>query len=184
MNEILIPILAVTIIGLICGVGLAVASHVMAVKEDERFPGHPRVPPRRKLRRMRLYRLRRLREGAAYPRYEDESLRSRWCGGSKEARGGARCGSGGCRAQGRNCPLRRRLRAHITQGRLPRHCLVSGGKAVFRRQGVRARTAASASATARRSVRMTRFTGTTALRLSTRPSASAAACAQRPARSR
>ena len=38
MNEILIPILAVTIIGLICGVGLAVASHVMAVKEDERFP--------------------------------------------------------------------------------------------------------------------------------------------------
>ena len=38
MNEILIPILAVTMIGLICGVGLAVASHVMAVKEDERFP--------------------------------------------------------------------------------------------------------------------------------------------------
>ena len=38
MNEILIPILAVTIIGLICGVGLAVASHVMAVKEDGRFP--------------------------------------------------------------------------------------------------------------------------------------------------
>ena len=36
MNEILIPILAVTMIGLICGVGLAVASHVMAVKEDER----------------------------------------------------------------------------------------------------------------------------------------------------
>ena len=38
MNEILIPILAVTMIGLICGVGLEVASHVMAVKEDERFP--------------------------------------------------------------------------------------------------------------------------------------------------
>lgn len=38
MNAILIPILAVTIIGLICGVGLAVASAVMAVKEDERFP--------------------------------------------------------------------------------------------------------------------------------------------------
>ncbi|MCQ2420898.1 MAG: RnfABCDGE type electron transport complex subunit B [Clostridia bacterium] len=36
--EILIPILAVTIIGLICGVGLSVASSVMAVKEDERFP--------------------------------------------------------------------------------------------------------------------------------------------------
>ena len=35
--EILIPILAVTIIGLICGVGLAVASSVMAVKEDTRF---------------------------------------------------------------------------------------------------------------------------------------------------
>ena len=35
--EILIPILAVTIIGLICGVGLAVASSVMAVKEDSRF---------------------------------------------------------------------------------------------------------------------------------------------------
>ena len=62
MNEILIPILAVTIIGLICGVGLAVASHVMAVKEDGR---------------VRLYRLRRLREGAAYPRHEDESLRPR-----------------------------------------------------------------------------------------------------------
>ena len=38
MSEILIPVLAVTMIGLICGVGLAVASHVMAVKEDERFP--------------------------------------------------------------------------------------------------------------------------------------------------
>lgn len=35
--EILIPILAVTIIGLICGIGLAVASSVMAVKEDTRF---------------------------------------------------------------------------------------------------------------------------------------------------
>ena len=35
--EILIPILAVTVIGLICGVGLAVASSVMAVKEDTRF---------------------------------------------------------------------------------------------------------------------------------------------------
>ena len=99
MNEILIPILAVTIIGLICGVGLAVASHVMAVKEDERFPAI----------RMRLYRMRRLRKSAAYPRNEDESLRSRRRGGGKEARGGARCGSGGCRAQGRNCPLRRRL---------------------------------------------------------------------------
>ena len=36
--EIWLPILVVSIIGLICGVGLAVASHVMAVKEDERFP--------------------------------------------------------------------------------------------------------------------------------------------------
>lgn len=36
--EILIPILAVTIIGLICGVGLSVASSIMAVQEDERFP--------------------------------------------------------------------------------------------------------------------------------------------------
>lgn len=36
--SILIPILAVTIIGLICGVGLSVASHVMTVKEDERYP--------------------------------------------------------------------------------------------------------------------------------------------------
>ena len=35
--EILIPILAVTVIGLICAVGLAVASSVMAVKEDTRF---------------------------------------------------------------------------------------------------------------------------------------------------
>ena len=37
MMEILIPILAVTVIGLICAVGLAVASSVMAVKEDTRF---------------------------------------------------------------------------------------------------------------------------------------------------
>ena len=36
--EILVPIIAVCIIGLICGVGLSVASSVMAVKEDERFP--------------------------------------------------------------------------------------------------------------------------------------------------
>lgn len=35
--EIWIPILAVTVIGLICAVGLAVASSVMAVKEDTRF---------------------------------------------------------------------------------------------------------------------------------------------------
>ena len=35
--EILIPILAVTVIGLICAVGLAVASSVMSVKEDTRF---------------------------------------------------------------------------------------------------------------------------------------------------
>ena len=35
--EILIPILAVTVGGLICAVGLAVASSVMAVKEDTRF---------------------------------------------------------------------------------------------------------------------------------------------------
>ena len=37
MMEILIPILAVTVIGLICAVGLAVASSFMAVKEDTRF---------------------------------------------------------------------------------------------------------------------------------------------------
>ena len=36
--EILIPILAVAVIGLICGVGLSVASAVMAVHEDERLP--------------------------------------------------------------------------------------------------------------------------------------------------
>lgn len=36
--EIWIPILAVCVIGLICGVGLSVASSVMEVKEDERFP--------------------------------------------------------------------------------------------------------------------------------------------------
>ena len=35
--ELLIPILAVTVIGLLCGIGLAVASHVMAVQEDTRF---------------------------------------------------------------------------------------------------------------------------------------------------
>lgn len=36
--SIFLPILAVTVIGIICGVGLSVASHFMAVKEDERFP--------------------------------------------------------------------------------------------------------------------------------------------------
>ena len=36
--EIWVPILVVCIIGLICGVGPSVASSVMAVKEDERFP--------------------------------------------------------------------------------------------------------------------------------------------------
>lgn len=36
--HILIPILAVTVIGLICGVGLSVASVVMKVQEDERLP--------------------------------------------------------------------------------------------------------------------------------------------------
>jgi len=38
MMSIIVPIAAVTIIGLICAVGLSVASAVMAVKEDERFP--------------------------------------------------------------------------------------------------------------------------------------------------
>ena len=36
--NILIPILAVAVIGLICGVGLSVASAVMKVEEDERLP--------------------------------------------------------------------------------------------------------------------------------------------------
>lgn len=36
--NILIPILAVAVIGLICGVGLSVASVVMKVREDERLP--------------------------------------------------------------------------------------------------------------------------------------------------
>jgi electron transport complex protein RnfB len=36
--DILVPILAVTIIGLLCAVGLSVASALMAVKVDERFP--------------------------------------------------------------------------------------------------------------------------------------------------
>ena len=36
--QILIPILAVAVIGLICGVGLSVASAVMKVDEDERLP--------------------------------------------------------------------------------------------------------------------------------------------------
>lgn len=38
MMNILVPILAVAIIGLICGVGLSVASVVMKVKEDARLP--------------------------------------------------------------------------------------------------------------------------------------------------
>ncbi len=43
--EILIPILAVTVIGLICAVGLAVASSVMAVKEDTRLLRSARACP-------------------------------------------------------------------------------------------------------------------------------------------
>ena len=38
MNEIYYAIIAVSVIGVICAVLLAVASKVMAVKEDERFP--------------------------------------------------------------------------------------------------------------------------------------------------
>lgn len=38
MNGILIAILSVTVIGIICAVMLAVASKIMEVKEDERFP--------------------------------------------------------------------------------------------------------------------------------------------------
>ncbi len=37
MSSIVIPILVVSIIGLVCGAGLSVASSIMAVKEDERF---------------------------------------------------------------------------------------------------------------------------------------------------
>ncbi|NLW65280.1 MAG: ferredoxin, partial [Clostridiales bacterium] len=38
MNGIMIAILSVTVIGIICAVMLAVASKIMEVKEDERFP--------------------------------------------------------------------------------------------------------------------------------------------------
>jgi Na+-translocating ferredoxin:NAD+ oxidoreductase subunit B len=38
MSEILFAIISVTVIGIICAVMLAVASKIMAVKEDERFP--------------------------------------------------------------------------------------------------------------------------------------------------
>ena len=38
MDGIIIAIISVTAIGIICAVMLAVASKVMAVKEDERFP--------------------------------------------------------------------------------------------------------------------------------------------------
>ena len=38
MNEILIAVIPVVIIGIVCGAVLAIASKVMAVKEDERFP--------------------------------------------------------------------------------------------------------------------------------------------------
>lgn len=38
MNTILIAVISVAVLGLVCGIMLAVASKVMAVKEDERFP--------------------------------------------------------------------------------------------------------------------------------------------------
>ena len=38
MNAILVAVIPVAIIGIICAVMLVVASKVMAVKEDERFP--------------------------------------------------------------------------------------------------------------------------------------------------
>lgn len=38
MNEILIAVIPVVIIGILCGAVLVIASKVMAVKEDERFP--------------------------------------------------------------------------------------------------------------------------------------------------
>ncbi|NCC68853.1 MAG: RnfABCDGE type electron transport complex subunit B, partial [Clostridia bacterium] len=38
MDGILIAIISVTVIGIICAVMLSVASKIMAVKEDERFP--------------------------------------------------------------------------------------------------------------------------------------------------
>lgn len=38
MNGILIAVASVTVIGIVCGIMLVVASKVMAVKEDERFP--------------------------------------------------------------------------------------------------------------------------------------------------
>ena len=38
MNEILIAVIPVVIIGIICAGVLVIASKLMAVKEDERFP--------------------------------------------------------------------------------------------------------------------------------------------------
>ena len=38
MEEIIFAVISVTVIGIICAVMLAVASKIMAVKEDERFP--------------------------------------------------------------------------------------------------------------------------------------------------
>ena len=135
MNEILIPILAVTIIGLICGVGLAVASHVMAVKEDERFPAIRECLPGANCGACGFTGCDGYAKALLTP-----GTKTNLCvpGGAEAAKKLAevlgveaeavepkvaivRCG-GDCEHTS-------------TQGRLPRHCLVSGGKAVFRRQG-------------------------------------------------
>ncbi|MFQ8767256.1 MAG: RnfABCDGE type electron transport complex subunit B [Oscillospiraceae bacterium] len=183
MNEILIPILAVTIIGLICGVGLAVASHVMAVKEDERFPAIRECLPGANC-------------GACGFTGCDGYAKALLTPGTKTnlcVPGGAEAAKKLAEVLGVEAEAVEPKVAIVRCGGDCEHtspkedyrgiasCLAA--KLFFGGKGT-VLMAASASATAQRSVRMTRFPGTTALRLSTSLSASAAACAQRPARSK
>ena len=76
------------------------------------------------LRRVRLYRLRRLRQGPARARHEDESLRARRGRGRGADRGAARCGGRGRGGKDRRRAVRRHLRGHERQGRLPRKIIL------------------------------------------------------------
>ncbi len=109
MNEILIPILAVTIIGLICGVGLSVASSVMAVKEDERFPAIRDCLPGANCGACGFTGCDGYAKALLTPGTKTNLCVPGGARGGKKARRCARCGSGSGGSEDRACPLRRRL---------------------------------------------------------------------------
>ena len=133
MSEILIPVLAVTMIGLICGVGLAVASHVMAVKEDERFPAIRECLPGANCGACGFTGCDGYAKALLTPRHETNLCVP---GGAEAARKLAAV-LGWKQKRWKRRPRLSAAAATATippQGRLPRHRLVSGGKAVLRRQ--------------------------------------------------